>query len=154
MTICHINAPALMHGCNIFFLPLLLLPSHYPPYIVHLWIVYQSKNLTTVLWWLLCRLTMWFSQVRVLVMLKTPISSPNEQVNRLELLQNWGCSKQRDQGPIKECHIVTCTFCDTFVCGCTASSLRAFAHILGRAVLGQKKVNVETLCTNMQRKSW
>ena len=35
---------------------------------------------------------------------------------------------------------VTCTFCDTAFTGCSSS--RAFAHILGRAVLGQKKANV------------
>ena len=31
---------------------------------------------------------------------------------------------------------VTCTFCDAAFSGC--SSFRAFAHILGRAALGQK----------------
>ncbi len=35
---------------------------------------------------------------------------------------------------------ITCTFCDTTFAGC--SSTRAFAHILGRAVLGQKRSNV------------
>jgi hypothetical protein len=35
---------------------------------------------------------------------------------------------------------VTCTFCDTAFTGCSSS--RAFAHILGRAVLGQKRANV------------
>ena len=35
---------------------------------------------------------------------------------------------------------VTCLFCDNNFTGC--STTRAFAHILGRAVLGQKKANV------------
>ena len=35
---------------------------------------------------------------------------------------------------------ITCTFCDTTFAGC--SSTRTFAHILGRAVLGQKRSNV------------
>ncbi len=35
---------------------------------------------------------------------------------------------------------ITCSFCDTTFAGC--SSTRAFAHILGRAVLGQKRSNV------------
>ena len=33
-----------------------------------------------------------------------------------------------------------CTFCDTVFTGCSSS--RAFAHILGRAVLGQKRASV------------
>ncbi len=36
---------------------------------------------------------------------------------------------------------VTCIFCDTFFVGCSSS--RAFAHILGRSVLDQKKSNVK-----------
>ena len=35
---------------------------------------------------------------------------------------------------------ITCTFCDTSFTGC--ASTRAFAHILGRAVLGQKRSNI------------
>ena len=35
---------------------------------------------------------------------------------------------------------VTCTFCDTAFAGCSSS--RAFAHIPGRAVLGQQRSNV------------
>ena len=35
---------------------------------------------------------------------------------------------------------VMCTFCDTVFTGCSSS--RAFAHILGRAVLGQKRASV------------
>ena len=35
---------------------------------------------------------------------------------------------------------ITCIFCDTSLTGCSSS--RAFAHILGRAVLAQKKANV------------
>jgi hypothetical protein len=37
---------------------------------------------------------------------------------------------------------VTCNFCDTVFVGCSSS--RAFAHILGRPVLGQKKSNVKS----------
>jgi hypothetical protein len=33
---------------------------------------------------------------------------------------------------------ITCTFCDTPFTGCSSTS--AFAHILGRAVLGQNRV--------------
>ena len=36
---------------------------------------------------------------------------------------------------------VTCTFCDNSFTAC--SSTRAFAHILGRAVLGQKRAHVK-----------
>ena len=36
---------------------------------------------------------------------------------------------------------VTCNFCDTVFVGCSSS--RAFAHILGRPVLGQKKSNAK-----------
>ena len=35
----------------------------------------------------------------------------------------------------------TCIFCDTEVTGCSTS--RAFAHILGRPVLGHKKANIK-----------
>ena len=35
---------------------------------------------------------------------------------------------------------VTCTFCDTVFTGCSSS--QAFAHILGRAVLGKQRSNV------------
>ena len=35
---------------------------------------------------------------------------------------------------------ITCTFCDTAFTGCSSS--RAFAHIIGRAVLGQERSNI------------
>ena len=35
---------------------------------------------------------------------------------------------------------ITCTFCDTPFTGCSSS--RAYAHILGRAVLGQKRPTI------------
>jgi hypothetical protein len=43
---------------------------------------------------------------------------------------------------------ITCTFCDTTFTGC--SSTRAFGHILGRAVLGQKRSNVGTCVPKRQ----
>ena len=36
---------------------------------------------------------------------------------------------------------ITCTFCDTAFTGCSSS--RAFAHIIGTAVLGQERSNIE-----------
>jgi hypothetical protein len=44
---------------------------------------------------------------------------------------------QSKQGGAKN---AMCTFCDSSFTGCSA--FRAFAHILGRAVLGQKKANI------------
>ena len=43
----------------------------------------------------------------------------------------------------------TCIFCDTSLTGCSSS--RAFAHILGRAVLAQKKANVGA-CAPIRKK--
>lgn len=43
---------------------------------------------------------------------------------------------------------VVCTFCDTAFTGCSSS--RAFAHILGRAVLGQKRANIGA-CTPIRK---
>jgi hypothetical protein len=42
----------------------------------------------------------------------------------------------------------TCNFCDTVFVGCSSS--RAFAHILGRPVLGQKKSNAKA-CVPMRK---
>jgi hypothetical protein len=44
---------------------------------------------------------------------------------------------------------VTCNFCDTVFVGCSSS--RAFAHILGRPVLGQKKSNAKE-CVPMRKR--
>ena len=40
---------------------------------------------------------------------------------------------------------VTCTFCDTVFTGCSSS--QAFAHILGRALLGQQRSKVGACVT-------
>ena len=44
---------------------------------------------------------------------------------------------------------IRCIFCDTYLTGCSSS--RAFAHILGRAVLAQKKANVGA-CVPIRKK--
>ena len=57
------------------------------------------------------------------------------RIDHLELLHNWWCSKQL--GGVKN---IRCIYCDTSLTWC--SSCHAFAYILSRAVLAQKKANV------------
>ena len=56
---------------------------------------------------------------------------------------------QSERGGASPARNITCTFCDTSLTGCSSS--RAFAHVLGKAVLAQKKANVGA-CVPLRKK--